>query len=128
MDLTKFGPWYASRNSNVDDFLLSIERIRKLSPTAVVTSHGDGLITKDIDGRLEAYADIIHRRDREIVEFVAETRALDEILELEIVYRKKQKEPDSFFYWDDRWMIETHLARLIRMGKLIQDDENYSPA
>ena len=52
LDLTKFGPWYASRNSDVDDFLLSIERIRKLGPTTVVTSHGDGLITEDVGERL----------------------------------------------------------------------------
>ncbi len=128
LDLTRFGPWYASRNSDVDDFLRSIERIRELRPEVVVTSHGDGLITENVDGRLEEYADIIHRRDREILEFVAEARTLDEVLTLEIIYRKKQKEPGSFFYWDDRWMIEAHLARLVGLDKLKQDGENYSPA
>ncbi len=128
VDLTKFGPWYASRNSDVDDFLRSIERIRELRPRAVVTSHGDGLVTENVDGRLKEYADIIHRRDERIMEFVTESRSLDEILALEIIYRKKQKAPDAFFYWDDRWMIEAHLARLVRAGKLIKDGNNYSPA
>lgn len=128
LDLTKFGPWYASLNSNLDDFLRSIERIRELKPAVVVTSHGDGLVTENVDGRLKEYADIIHRRDEKIMEFVTESRSLDEILALEIIYRKKQKAPDAFFYWDDRWMIEAHLARLVRLGKLNKDGDNYSSA
>lgn len=128
LDLTKFGPWYASLNSNLDDFLRSIERIRELKPAVVVTSHGDGLVTENVDGRLKEYADIIHRRDEKIMKFVTESRSLDKILALEIIYRKKQKAPDAFFYWDDRWMIEAHLARLVRLGKLNKDGDNYSPA
>lgn len=127
MDLTSFGPWYAGADSDIDDFLSSIERVRELHPRAVVTSHGDGLITENIDERLKEYADIIHRRDELILDFVTEPRALDEILSLEIVYREKQKASDSFFYWDDRRMIEAHIARLARLGKLKTDGERYSP-
>ncbi len=129
VDLTSFGPWYASLSSDIDDFLSSIERIRRLRPRAVVTSHGDGLITENVDERLKEYADILHRRDEIILDFVTRPRSLDEILALEIVYRKKQKAPDAFFYWDDRWMIEAHLDRLARLGKLQKEpNENYSPA
>ncbi len=128
VDLTSFGPWYAGIDSGIDDFLSSIERIRKLRPDAVVTSHGDGMITENVDGRLKEYADIIHRRDGIILDFVTQRRTLDEILSLEVVYRKKQKTPDAFFYWDDRLMIESHLDRLMRLGKLEKQDGCYSPA
>lgn len=128
VDLTSFGPWYASLNSDIDEFLRSIERLRELRPKAVVTSHGDGLITENIDERLKQYAEVIHRRDEMILDFVTQPRRLDEILDLEIVYRRKLKAPDAFFYWDDRWMIEAHLDRLVSMNKLRVDNATYSPA
>jgi glyoxylase-like metal-dependent hydrolase (beta-lactamase superfamily II) len=128
LDLTSFGPWYAGDDSDIDAFLSSIERMRELRPRVVVTSHGDGLITENVDGRLEEYADIIHQRDSSIEDFVTRSRSLEEILALEIIYRKNHKSPDSFFYGDDRRMIEMHLDRLVRLGRLGKDDESYSPA
>ena len=126
MDLTSFGPWYASRNSNIDEFLSSIDKIRNLRPRVVITSHGDGLITENVDARLKAYGDIIHRRDDMILEFLIQPHTLEEILDLEIIYRRKQKAPDAFFYWDDRWMIEMHLERLVGNGEIKRHDKNYS--
>lgn len=126
IDLTSFGPWYASKTSGIDEFLSSVDKIRDLRPSTVVTSHGDGLITENVDERLETYADIIHRRDGMILDFLTQKRTLDDILDLEIIYRRKQKAPDAFFYWDDRWMIEMHLERLIRNGKIKKHNKNYS--
>ncbi len=126
IDLTAFGPWYASRNSDIDDFLRSIERVRQLSPRIVVTSHGDGLITDNVDERLKSYARIIHRRDEMILDFVTKPRSLEEILDLEVVYRRSQKAPGGFFYWDDRWMIEAHIERLVRTGRITADEKSYS--
>jgi glyoxylase-like metal-dependent hydrolase (beta-lactamase superfamily II) len=127
IDLTSFGPWYASQNSDIDAFLSSIERVRALKPESVVTSHGEGLVTEEIDARLEAYAGIINRRDSEILDFlVSGRRTLEEIFNLEIVYRRNHKSPDSFFYWDDRMMIEMHLVRLERLGKIKKLDNGYS--
>lgn len=128
VDLTSFGPWYAGPDSDIDAFLSSIERIRELGPKTVVTSHGDGLITENVDERLKEYADIIHHRDKKILDFVTQPRSLAEVLGLEIIYRKKQKAPDAFFYWDDRLMVEAHLDRLVRMSKLEKDDGYYSHA
>lgn len=125
IDLTSFGPWYASRNSCIDAFLDSIEKIRNLSPRTVITSHGDGLITENIDERLRNYAGIIHRRDATILDLLSEPRNLEHILDLEVVYRRNQKTPDAFFYWDDRWMIEEHINRLIRMDKIIKNGTDY---
>ncbi len=127
IDLTSFGPWYASTTS-IDDFLTSIERTRKVCPHTVITSHGDGLVTENIDERLKQYAGIIHRRDELILDFLSQPRSLAEIFAQEIVYRQKQKAPDAFFHWDDRWMIEMHLGRLESMGALRKHDDSYSLA
>ncbi|RJP67311.1 MAG: MBL fold metallo-hydrolase [Candidatus Abyssobacteria bacterium SURF_17] len=128
IDLTLFGPWYASNNSDIDAFLQSIERLRQLRPRAVITSHGDGLITERVDERLKRYAEIIHQRDEAIMEFVTQPHTLEEVMTLEIVYRKNQKTPDAFFYWDDRLMIEMHLARLLKAGRLQTRGDAYIPA
>jgi glyoxylase-like metal-dependent hydrolase (beta-lactamase superfamily II) len=125
IDLISFGPWYASKNSDIDDFLRSIECIRELSPHAVVTSHGDGLITENVDERLNGYAQIIHHRDEIILESLTQPRMLEEILDLEIVYRRKLKAPHTFFHWDDRWMIEEHIARLVRTGRMRIQNNKY---
>jgi glyoxylase-like metal-dependent hydrolase (beta-lactamase superfamily II) len=138
VDLTSFGPWYASSHSDIEDFLTSIERLRALAPTTVITSHGDGLISEEIRGegikeesideRLKEYALMIGKREEKIMDFVTEPRSLDEILGLEIIYRMKQKAPDAFFYWDDRWMIELHLDRLVSSDRLFRENNIYSPA
>lgn len=126
IDLTTFGPWYAGVTSDIGDFLSSIERVRRLSPDIVVTSHGDGFITENIDERLKNYADIIQRRDELILEFLSRTRTLEEIFSREIIYRQNQKAPDAPFHWDDRWMIEMHLKRLVSIGRLKKVDNCYS--
>ena len=128
IDLTSFGPWYASANSSIDAFLSSIDHIRTMRPRTVVTSHGDGLIMEGVDERLEAYAEVIHRRDKIILDGLAQPRSLDEILSLEIIYRKDQKAPGALFYWDDRMMIEMHLERLVSAGRLKRLDKTYSIA
>jgi glyoxylase-like metal-dependent hydrolase (beta-lactamase superfamily II) len=125
IDLTPFGPWYASTNSSIDDFLCSVERVREVSPSIVITSHGDGLIRENVDARLMDYAGIIHRRDEKILDFLTRPRSLEEILDLEVVYRRNQKTPDAFFYWDDRWMIEEHVNRLMRLGRITRQEEKY---
>ncbi|RJP14011.1 MAG: MBL fold metallo-hydrolase [Candidatus Abyssobacteria bacterium SURF_5] len=125
IDLTSFGPWYASRNSDIDAWLTSIERVRRLKPKIVVTSHGDGLVTENLDARIQTYANTIHQRDNRILEFLQRPRTKEEILDLEIVYRRNHKSPDSFFYWDDRMMIEMHIFRLERQGRLKRLDRNY---
>jgi glyoxylase-like metal-dependent hydrolase (beta-lactamase superfamily II) len=126
IDLTSFGPWYASNNSDIDDFLRSIEKVRELSPRMVVTSHGEGLVTENVDEHLAQYAHIVHRRDEMILDFLTQPHNLEEILALEVIYRRNQKAPDAFFYWDDRWMIEEHLKRLQRTGRIMQDGKKFS--
>lgn len=129
IDLTSFGPWYASNNSSIDEFLASIDYARKMRPRTVITSHGDGFVKENVDERLKEYAGIIHRRDNLLLDFLSHPHSLDEIFSLEVVYRHDQKTPAAFFYWDDRMMIEMHLARLVRLGKLKKGvDKTYSIA
>ncbi|MHA1432095.1 MAG: MBL fold metallo-hydrolase [Candidatus Freyarchaeota archaeon] len=39
IDLTSFGPWYGALDSNVDDFIDSIEKLKRMSFEIAVTSH-----------------------------------------------------------------------------------------
>ena len=61
-----------------------------------------------------------------ILDFLTLPHTLEEILDLEIIYRRKQKAPDAFFYWDDRWMIEMHINHLIAGGKIKRHNNYYS--
>ena len=41
-DLTFFGPWYGDANSDIDEVLASMEKLRTIPARTWLTSHGDG--------------------------------------------------------------------------------------
>jgi Zn-dependent hydrolases, including glyoxylases len=63
IDLTSFGPWYGAIDSDIDDFIVSIKRIRRLRPEIIVSSH-KGVIKEDIDAKLDIYLEKIYARDK----------------------------------------------------------------
>jgi glyoxylase-like metal-dependent hydrolase (beta-lactamase superfamily II) len=121
IDLTPFGPWYGNRYSDIDAFLHSIERVKTLGADTWYTAHGDGIIHGDITGRLDAFAGVVADRDRRLLEFLAEPRTDQDIVDATIIYGKRWDPPEMFEYFEGL-MAGKHLARLERAGKVVLDD------
>ncbi len=118
VDLTPFGPWYGGIDSDIDQFLGSIERIKELQLEVAVTSHR-GVVRgrKEISQALDEFARKIFDRERRLLELLNEERGLDEIVNQAIIYGKFPH-PEKLFKLSERIMIEKHLQRLIMQGKI----------
>jgi len=127
IDLTSFGPWYGAIDSDIDDFIVSIKRIRRLKPEIIVSSH-KGVIKEDIDAKLDIYLEKIYERDNKILDLLQRERTLEEITKESIIYGDG-KIPE-FLRWMyepmERIMIEKHLGRLFKRGDVRRVDDRFS--
>ena len=114
IDLTAFGPWYGHAESDIGQTLASIRRAAALEPAALVSSH-KGLFTDHVQDRLEAYARVVDRRDRAILELIKGPATLDELVQASPLYRGHPYAPEILRHWEGS-MIRKHLERLAQRG------------
>jgi len=119
VDLTSFGPFYGDHFSSIDQFLASIRRVRDMKPRTILTSHGKGIFEGDaMREALDRFEGKILQRDDAILKMLAERpRTLDEIVDAHLVYRR-YPEPAEMYREIERIMIEKHLGRLVRLGRV----------
>lgn len=114
LDLTRYGPWYGHRESNLADFRASIDRVRALAPQVVASSHRNP-IDDGIDDQWESYLAIIDHRAEAILALLAEPRSLSELVERAPIYGGFPYAPDMLRYWEGQ-MILKHLEELAGAG------------
>lgn len=117
LDLSRFGPWYGDRVSDIDETIQSMHRLSEIPADIYITSHETGIIRGDITEMVETYLSVITRREKKILEFLERPRTLDEIVERWIIF-KRELQPRYFFEFAERGMIVKHLERLIRNGNI----------
>ena len=118
VDLSAFGPYYGDHWSNLEDFEAAIARCREVDARWYATFHHKGII----EGRaaflatLEDFHGVIERRDRRLVDFLAEPRSLQQIVAHRLVYRQG----DKVIWIDDteRRTALAHLERLMQRGQV----------
>ncbi len=117
LDLSRFGPWYGDRVSDIDETIQSMHRLLEIPADIYITSHETGIIRGDITELAETYLTVITTRGKRILEFLERPRTADEIVERWIIFRR-EFQPRYFFEFAERGMIMKHLERLIRNGKV----------
>jgi len=124
-DLTKFGPWYGDRVSDIDALIESSKRIRTHPAKFKVTAHEAGVLIGDLENTWRDYLAVIDARQHDL-ETALRTgpKTMREIIELRLVY-KKVKEPQSFFDFGERAIMGKHLERMIRIGTAIFQNNRY---
>ena len=123
MDLSPFGPWYGHPHSDIDDFERSLERVRALKPSLIVSSHM-GMVKEDIDARLDAYAGIIAQRDRRILDFLSDERTLEEMIQAPLIYNGYAFAPELLRRWEEN-MLHKHIRRLVERGLVEATEKGY---
>jgi glyoxylase-like metal-dependent hydrolase (beta-lactamase superfamily II) len=121
IDLTPFGPWYGNRYSDIDAFLVSIERVKTLGADLWYTAHGQGLIAGDITARLDAFAHVVDQREGRILDFLSSPRSFEEIVDAALVYGKRWEPAEMFDYFEGT-MLGKHLERMERSGTVKIED------
>jgi glyoxylase-like metal-dependent hydrolase (beta-lactamase superfamily II) len=110
IDLSGFGPWYAHRCSNIDDFIASIRLCQEINPRVIVTSH-KGVIEDDIPGRLQRYAEVIFRKEEEVLQALETPQTIEQLALRQIVYGE-QNSLNDLLMWMEKMALAQHLQRL----------------
>jgi len=119
-------PIYAMLDSDVDDFLNSIERLRQLKPDMMVGGHGEALMKENLEQRLKAYRDEILSREEKILKQVQSgVHNIPEIAEQGICFNSRFPEPRSVYYMHECVMDLKHLQRLERLGQVVCFEGKY---
>jgi glyoxylase-like metal-dependent hydrolase (beta-lactamase superfamily II) len=122
-DLTGFGPWYGHRESSIDQFIASIDRLLDLEIDCLVSGHR-GIITEGIAEGLSAYARVFDERDVLILSHITDgASTLDELVDRSPIYGGFPYAEPLLRYWEGI-MIDLHLQRLIDGGRVVKDSSD----
>jgi hydroxyacylglutathione hydrolase len=124
-DLSNFGPWYGDRDSDIDEVVASVNRLRTIPAQIWITAHEQGVFSQEPADLWDKYLAVIDRREQKLIDFLKEPRSLNDIVEARIIYGRK-REPAIFYDFGERSMMGKHLERLIRAGAVQFDGTNYS--
>jgi len=118
-----FGPWYGNVESDVSEFLTSIDHLMSMKPERLITSHTSGIITANILAKISSFRDVIFARERKIINAMYRGKHnLWDIVDENIIYRNFHQPQWRYFEW---FMIRSHLKRLIEMGRVFSDNDQY---
>lgn len=115
IDLSPIGPWYASKTSDFDDLILSVNKIKELNPRKLVTSHRKVFYEKDnIVKLLDNYIKIPLEKETKLFDFLSQEHSLDEIVVQEFANQIPLKN-EHILFWT-KVMILKHIKRLKKLG------------
>jgi ribonuclease/clavin/mitogillin len=116
LDLTPFGPFYGHDFADIDDFIQSIKKLRKLNPKIAATGHA-GPFEGDISRHFDDYEKIIYHRDRLVLEHLTQPRSLKYFTGRNLIFRS-YPEDLHYIHWFESVHIEKHLKRLTAIGRV----------
>ena len=124
LDMSRFGPWYGDKTSDIDALMQSIKKVREIDARWYVPSH-EGPVFEDIGDLADAYIRVVEKREQRVLENLAEPASLEELASRWIIY-KKPRAPEEFFMPSERAMLGKHLERLVGRGMVVLEGEKYS--
>lgn len=116
-DLSKFGPWYGDRDSDIDDTIASVARLRQLPAEIWITAHETGIFREPPGPLWDRYLGVIRTREEKLLELLQTPRTLEEIAGACIIYRKP-REPKHFFEFGEKAHMRKHLEHLAGQGRV----------
>lgn len=119
IDLTTFGPFYGHDFADIEEFLSSINKLKKIGARAAVSGHA-GPFNSDLSARFEAYKQIIFNRDLLLLEHLTRPKSLNQFRGARLFYKAYSDYPD-LIKWFELVHIEKHLARLAGLGKVREE-------
>lgn len=123
-DLTSFGPWYGDRYSNIDEIINSISKLRKIPAKLWLAGHEEGVFEENPEELWDQYEQVIYTREQKLLDFLSESRTLQEIAEQWFVYGKPV-EPVEEYLMIELISMKKHADRLIERGLVVKDGEYY---
>jgi glyoxylase-like metal-dependent hydrolase (beta-lactamase superfamily II) len=124
LDLTRAGPYYADRTSDIEETIRSLKRLKNYDVETYLTAHGKGIFPGDPEV-IDRYLDVIFLREERVVDFLRSgPKTLAQITQEGIIYGKN---PSPLGSWDlsttERAMMAKHLARLASLNRVGQEGD-----
>jgi glyoxylase-like metal-dependent hydrolase (beta-lactamase superfamily II) len=123
-DLSKFGPWYGDRGSDIDATIASVNRLRNIPARAWIAGHEQGLFRTEPGELWDRYLQVIDQREQKLLDLLKEPRTMSDIVEARIIYGRK-REPAEFYDFGERALMGKHLHRLMNKGTVVSDESVY---
>jgi len=123
-DLTQFGSFYGDVHASIEQTIDSVNRLKTIPAKIFVTSHETGVFMRDPGELWDDYLKVIFDREDRLLEFLSEPRTMEEVVEAWIIYGRP-REPKAFFELGERALMNKHLERLIRLGKVFKEGDRY---
>ncbi|MBN1802542.1 MAG: MBL fold metallo-hydrolase [Candidatus Lokiarchaeota archaeon] len=128
IDLSKFGPWYGCLDSNLEDFIDSINRLEHLDMDACVAGHtGLTMGRKLIRQKLTQYKSIIYSREKKILEHLHEKRPMlpEDLMQKKIIYKKYHDFFYSYLLVAEKIMLQKHFEKLMSQKVILEENGGY---
>lgn len=122
-DLSPF-PYYGDRDSDIDQTIASIGRLREIPARVWISPHDKGVLRENPGDRWDRFLAVIQQREDRLLELLRVPRTIGDVIEARIVY-KKAREPKLFYDFGERCTMIKHLTRLMKRGVVKQEGEYY---
>ena len=123
--LEKFGPWYGDPYASLEETIQSVKRLSKVPAELWITGHGNGIYKSNPGKMWEEYLNVIERRDEKLLNFLNESRTLDEIVDQWIVLGKPVK-PTDYERFGEQAHVHKHLDRLLQKNLITEENGRYT--
>ena len=125
LDLTKAGPYYGDRTSDIDETIRSLERLKAFEVETFLTAHGKGVLEGDPE-YINHYLEVIFLREEKLIHLLSKgPKTLDQIVQQGIIYGNKSPIGPWDLALSERTMILKHLARLGSINRVEQKGDLY---
>ena len=117
IDLSSFGPYYGDAWSCLEDFVRSLQAVRRLEATWYATFHHIGVVDQEtFHERLDRFETKIALREQALLDYLEVPRSLDEIAAHRFVYRPGPAA--DFVDCVERRSMGMHIERLIARDRV----------
>jgi len=125
LDLTKAGPYYGDRTSDIDETIRSLERLKTFDVEIYLTTHGKGILEGDPE-HINRYLEVIFLREEKLIDLLRKgAKTLDQIVQEGIIYGNKSPIGPWDLTLSEKAMILKHLTRLRSMNRVEQEGDVY---
>jgi len=119
IDLTRFGPWYGNKVSDIEEFKKSVDRVIEMKPSVGISSHLINPVMEGLDERLRAFRAIFDEREQRILDNIS--KGIDTIEKLSKAPTIYPRIPMDVYYAFEMFMLEKHIE-LLKEDSVIREE------
>lgn len=124
IDLTRFGPWYGNKVSDIEEFKASVQRVIDLEPKTGISSHLMNPVTEGLDERLQTYLSIFDMREKWVIENISQgLNTIEKLSKKPTIYPRIPLDAYLVF---EQFMLEKHIEILIKKGQVREEEGHFA--